>query len=135
MPCIYHETAEEIRRNDQLARERDLAPLREEIHVLQEELKEREAMLCGVLSSLFTLDGYWGSSCKVDGNDMGFSSAVREQFDETESGVSWDQVQAWWLNHRAQDEARRKAEADALAEKRAAALAKLTPAERELLGV
>lgn len=135
MPCRTYETPEEIQRQDQIARERELAPLREEIHVLKQGLAEREAMLCGVLSSLYTLDGYWGASCKVEGKDMGFSSAVREQFDETESGVSWDQVQAWWLNHRAQDEARRKAEADALAEKRAVALAKLTPAERELLGV
>lgn len=135
MPCIYHETAKEIQRNEQLARERELAPLREEIRVLQEELKERDAMMCGVLSSLFTLDGYWGASCKVDGNNMGFSSAVRAHFDETESGVSWEQLESWWVDHRAQDEARRKAEAAALAAKRAAALCKLTPAEREILGV
>lgn len=132
MPCIYHETAEEIQRNEQLARERELAPLREEIRVLQEELAERDAMLCGVLSSIYYLDGYIQTNMIL--KDY-FSNSVREWFNETESGVTWERLEAWWAEHKEQDEARKRKEAVILAAKRAAALSKLTPAERELLGV
>lgn len=127
MPCIYHETAEEIRRNEQLARERELALLREEIHVLQEELKEREAMLCGVFTLLE--NGFESHGITF------YLQAVLEKVDWTEAGVSITQAKAWWADHKEQDEARKRKEAVILAAKRAAALAKLTPAERELLGV
>jgi hypothetical protein len=132
MPCRTYETPEEIQRQDQIARERELAPLRTEIHVLQEELAERDAMLCGVLSSIYYLDGYIQTNMIL--KDY-FSNSVREWFNETESGVTWERLQSWWADHKAQDEARKQAEAADREQKRAAVLAKLTPAERELLGV
>ena len=132
MPCRTYETPEEIQRQDQIARERELAPLRTEIHVLQEELAEREAMLCGVLSSIYYLDGYIQTNMIL--KDY-FSNSVREWFNETESGVTWERLEEWWAEHKAQDEARKQAEAADREQKRAAVLAKLTPAERELLGV
>ena len=132
MPCRTYETPEEIQRQDQIARERELAPLRTEIHVLQEELAEREAMLCGVLSSIYYLDGYIQTNMIL--KDY-FSNSVREWFNETESGVTWERLETWWSAHLIQDEARKRKEEVILAAKRAAALAKLTPAERALLGV
>jgi hypothetical protein len=106
-----------------------------DLFVCQEELRERDAMLCAILSSIYFLDGYADASCKVNGACMPFSAAVEEWFDWKKSGVSWERVQAWWCDHKAQDEARRQAEAEELARKKAAALSKLTPEERALLGV
>ena len=135
MPCRTYETPEEIARFEQEARERNLAPLREEIHVLKAELAERDAMLCGVMSSICYLDGYNGATINVEGRTAGLYQLVHDNFDETDSGVTWSQLEAWWSDHLIQDEARKRKEAVILAAKRAAALAKLTPAEREILGV
>lgn len=136
MPCMTYETPEEIQRAAaeamMLRRERELAPLKTEIAVLKQELAERDAMLCGVLSSIYYLDGYIQTTMIL--KDY-FSNSVREWFNETESGVTWERLQAWWADHKAQDEARKQAEAPAPALKREAALAKLTPEERKLLGV
>lgn len=110
-------------------------PLQEEIHVLTEELRERDAMLCAILSSIYFLDGYAAASCKVNDISMPFSAAVEEWFDWEESGVSWEHLQAWWTAHQEQDCVRREQEALEVARKREAALAKLTPEEREILGL
>jgi hypothetical protein len=44
-------------------------------------------------------------------------------------------MEAWWVSHREQDRARKAVEAEAQVRKREAALAKLTPEERALLGL
>jgi hypothetical protein len=131
MPCIYHETAEEIRARKLAERaEREHAvtgPLIAKIDIQAAQIAELEAMLCGVFSLL----------------EAGFEShgitfylqAVLEKVDWAEAGVSMTQAKAWWADHKAHDEARKRKEAVILAAKRAAALAKLTPSERELLGV
>lgn len=132
MPCMTYETPEEIERFAQEARNRNLAPLREEIDVLRAELAERDAMLCGVLSSIYKLDGYIQNTMILQDY---FSNSVGEWFNEAEAGVTWDSVQQWWTDHKLKDEARKAVEAAERERKREAALAKLTPEERALLGV
>ncbi len=135
MPCMTYETPEEIREGARRALNRQREPLQHEIDVLKQELAEREAMLCGVLSSMFELDGYLGAAISLDGAARKFSYCVQEYFDEREAGVSWAMMEAWWVSHREQDRARKAAQAEAHTRKREAALAKLTPEERALLGL
>jgi hypothetical protein len=135
MPCVYHESPSEIQEREQRALNRQLEPLQHEIDVLKQELAERDAMLCGVLSSMFELDGYLGAAISLDGAARKFSYCVQEYFDEREAGVSWAMMEAWWVSHREQDRARKAVEAEAQVRKREAALAKLTPEERALLGL
>lgn len=135
MPCIHYESDDEIRRRKEIEAETSLTPLREKIRILEVLLKERDAMLCAVLSSIYTLDGYAGASCKVNDTSMPFSAAVVEWFDWEEAGVSWEQVMAWWTEHQEQDRVRREQEALEVERKREVALAKLTPEERKILGV
>jgi len=135
MPCVYHESPEEIREGARRALNRQLEPLQAEIDMLKHDIAVREAMLCGVLSSMFDLDGYLGAAISLDGAARKFSYCVQEYFDEAEAGVSWAQLESWWVDHREQDRRRREAEAAILAARRAAALVKLTPEERELLGL
>jgi hypothetical protein len=108
---------------------------REQVWVLQEKLRERDAMLCGVLSSIHFLDGYLDAHIKIEGKTMLFSDAVREYFNEDEAGITWEQAMEWWTDHQEQDRVRREQEALEIARKREAALAKLTPEERTLLGI
>jgi hypothetical protein len=103
-----------------------------DLFVCQEELRERDAMLSGLLDSIYKLDGHIQSTMILKGY---VSNSVREWFNETKAGVTWERLEAWWADHKAQDEARRQAEAQAQACKREAALAKLTLQERKLLGV
>jgi hypothetical protein len=125
MPCLHYETPEEISRREKLQKQNLLAPLKEEISVLREELSEREAMLCAILSSIYHLDGYIQKNMIL--KDY-FSNAVREWFDETEAGVTWEQVESWWHEHKTKDQRR-------LDEVRKNALSKLSSEERVALGL
>jgi hypothetical protein len=98
-----------------------------DLYVAQEELRERDSMLCGVFRLLE--EGFESHGITF------YLQAVLEKVDWAEAGVSMSRAQAWWTDHKAQGEARRKAEAEALARKREAALSKLTDEEREILGV
>lgn len=120
MPCITYETPEEIRRSKELARERRLAPLREEISVLGEKLRERDAMLCAVLT---TIDRF------------GDLDLIACNLDAREAGVSWDQISAWWQDHLERDAERRHQEALRIEARRKEILARLTNEEREILGL
>jgi hypothetical protein len=63
--------------------------------------------------------------------------AVLDQVDWKEAGVKRYQFESWWATHKAEDELRRTAEQAAAERKRkiSAARAKLTPEERQLLGL
>lgn len=51
MPYITYESDDDIHHRQEIETENRMAPLREEIYVLKEELKERDAMLCAILGS------------------------------------------------------------------------------------
>lgn len=120
MPCITYESPEDTRRNEELARKRTLAPLREEIDVLREKLRERDAMLCAVLTVVDRFGNFDLIACNLDAG---------------EAGVSWDQISAWWQDHLERDAARREKEALRREQRRREILARLTNEEREILGL
>ena len=142
MPCVTYETPEEIAARLRAAEadrasamERTLGPLHAKIDIQGRQIAELEAMLCGVLAAAYFLDGYWDAHIKINGSTFSFSQAIQEWFDETEVGLTWQAVEAWYDDHKQKDEARKTVEAAERERKREAALAKLTPAERELLGL
>lgn len=105
MPC-RDEWAEE---QDRKAAFRELAMVR--------------ASLCAVLTF-------------IEGDKSAFDAMLKD-IDWKEAGVSKREFLAWWEDHKVEDAMRRKQEA---AERRAkeirkAALAKLTPEEKKILGV
>jgi hypothetical protein len=79
------------------------------------------AMLCGLIGALEKSD---------------FLDAL-DRIDWKEAGVSRAEFNAWWKQHREQDEDRRVREAEKAIKEKAKkeALAKLTPEERKALGV
>lgn len=120
MPCITYETPEEIRRSEELAREHNLAPLREEIRALGEKLRERDAMLCAVLTVIDRYGDFDLIACNLDAR---------------EAGVSWNQISVWWQDHLERDAERRHQEALRREQRRREILARLTNEEREILGL
>lgn len=88
----------------------------------QARLKQERAMFEALLCASFTLL-----------EDQG----LLDQLNWEEAGVTKKDALAWWTSHKKEDEARRKREArrKVKEEKRKQALAKLTPAERKILGV
>ncbi len=142
MPCVTYETPEEIaarliasEADRESAMERTLGPLHAKIDIQGRQIAELEAMLCGVLSSLAFLDRYGSARVQVEGMHIGFYDVVRDYFDEAEAVVTWQQLEAWWEDHQLQDRLRKQAEQQAVEARKQAALAKLTPEERELLGL
>lgn len=142
MPCVTYETPEEIaarlrasEADRESAMERTLGPLHAKIDIQGRQIAELEAMLCGVLTAAYILDGYWAAHIKLYGRLFSFSEAIQEWFNEAEAGLTWQAVEAWYDDHKQKDEARKAVEAAERERKREAALAKLTPAERELLGL
>jgi len=99
---------------------------------LDEELAERSmlsASLCAILSTI---------------EDQTVLKSFFDRIDWMEAGVARGELERWWKEHKAEDARRRKAEAKRRkrAEERGqsqlareTALAKLTAAERKLLGV
>ena len=138
MPCMTYETPAEI-----AARERErekqilsdaIEPLHAKIDIQRGQISHLEAMLCGVLSSLITMQGY-GYTVMSDGGSKGVYDATQDWFNEDESGVTWSYLEEWWADHQAEDARRKAAEQAALEARKQAALSKLTPEERELLGI
>lgn len=123
MPCMDYETPSE--RGVRLKAEKDAhqAPLRKQIDQLQRSLAEREAMLCAVLRALCNLPP--GVYDKLDP-----WAAAMALIDAKASvhGVSMESIQVWWQEHQVKDQAR-------VAQVRERALSKLTPEEREVLGL
>jgi hypothetical protein len=136
---MTYESPEEIAARER-EREQELlndatGPLIAKIDIQGRQIAELEAMLCGLMSSLVYLEGYGCSAAPVAAARKGVYDAVHDNFDETECGVTWQQLENWWTEHKAEDARRKAAEQVILAVQRRKALAKLTPAERELLGV
>lgn len=139
MPCMTYETPEEIaareHEREQERLELTIGPLHAKIDIQGRQIAQLEAMLCGVMSSISYLDGYNGATINMEGRTAGLYQLVHDNFNETESGVTWYQLEEWWAEHKAEDERRKAAEQVILAVKRRKALAKLTPEERALLGI
>lgn len=139
MSCIYHESPAEIHAREMAERsEREqvlTAPLIAKIDIQGRQIAHLEAMLCGVLSSVVFLSGYHDAALQVEGRKITIMDAVRDYYNEDESGVTWNYLEEWWADHKLQDARRKQAEAEAREQKRAAALSKLTQEEREILGV
>lgn len=116
---------------------------REEQAELRRKLSTVEAMLCGVLTVLENASQF--GNVPITGNAIGH---VFDRFDYDESGITRKELINWWKKHKLEDELRRAEEArkvqalidkaaaeKALAEAKASAIAKLTPAERKALGL
>lgn len=127
MPCIYHETPEEIHSREEAIRRGREGPLRTEISRLERELAQREAMLCGVFTLLengFTSHGI-----------TFYLPAVLDRVNWQEAGTTRMWTEQWWEDHKERDAERRAEEARQLARRRQEILARLTPEEREILGI
>jgi hypothetical protein len=132
MPCFVEPTKQELELIEQQRAQQLVQPLEEEILDLQTKLAQRDAMLCGILSSVFALDGYIKSSMVSEDH---FSSAVKNWFAEAEAGVTWDDVIQWWTAHQEQDRQREQDEAAQREQLRQELVNKLSSEERALLGV
>lgn len=89
-----------------------------ELKKINTRLDKVAGMLCMVLTTL------------EEENELGH---FKELFNYKESGITREELMAWWREHKAEDCVRR--EREKAEEKKRLALAKLTPEERELLGV
>lgn len=81
-----------------------------------------KAALCAVLHAMFA---------------KGIHPFEDPVIDWKEAGVTKKELRTWWINHLREDEVRKEREAKEkqLKEEKRAALAKLTPKERALLGL
>jgi hypothetical protein len=136
---MTYESPEEINARARAAQaERDsnlTGPLLAKIDIQGRQIAELEAMLCGVMRSLAYLEGYECSAAPVAAARRAVYNAVHDNFDETECGVTWQQLEEWWEDHQERDAERRAQEAFALERRRREILARLTDEEREILGV
>jgi hypothetical protein len=136
MPCRVDPTPEELAQEARRREQAITGPLHEEISVLKEELKEREAMLCGVLSALTEMDCATHMILTSDQMPLKIvRDAMPVWYDQHAAGVSWLEVQSWWEDHKERDAERRAQEAAQREIKRRAILARLSAEDREILGV
>lgn len=100
----------------------------QEVGTLEKKLKLTEAMLCAVLAAINSKVMFAQIMAIVDEN---------EEIGTTDAGISSAEIRSWWMKHQKADQARREAEAKQRREleTRKAALAKLTPEEKKLLGL
>lgn len=110
MPCRVDPSPEEIAKNQT---DRVKAAVAEK----QRELDTVEAMLCALIRRGINADG-----------TLRFFDDTRDFVDWDEAGVTFEEFEKWWEKHELKDSQRRQKE-------RAAALKKLTPRERAILGV
>jgi hypothetical protein len=124
MPCIYEETVQE--RMERLAR-LDKADHKKNLEAkIADNLAEREAMLCAVLSAISYVDG---GAFGPPGAERLFNR-VLDYIDAytDEHSVDSEQVQIWWERHKEADRVRKQ-------KIRENALNKLTDEERRVLGI
>lgn len=92
---------------------------------LKRQVSFAESALCQTLAAfdrvLYDVINRYGSEIR--------SANCLDFIDYEEAGITRDELERWWKNHKALDEKHRKEEA------RKKALAKLTQTERELLGL
>lgn len=120
MPCRVDPTPQELAQERRKATEAITGPLHEQIFALEQQLQERDAMLCGVLTTLeqfYTFD------------------VVSDNWDAQEAGVTWEQVGIWWRAHLEKDRLRREKQALEREALRRKLLSKLSKEEREILGL
>ena len=127
MPCRVDPTPEELAESRRLREQAITGPLHEEISVLKEELKEREAMLCGVFTVLE--NGFESHGITF------YLAAVLEQVNWKEAGVTMHATETWWEDHKERDAEQRAQEAAARERRRRDILARLSAEEREILGL
>lgn len=133
MPCIVHETPDEIAENARRAQDKITGPLHSQIQNLTRKLAERDAMLCAVLTVFEE-----GRLTFTDDRDDQFAFGLYDLYHEVdweEAGVSKSDMVEWWKDHKEQDAKRQAQEAAKLAARRKRALEKLTSKERLLLGL
>lgn len=144
MPCSTYQTPEELDADRRQRRRELLAPLQEEIDVLKLELAERDAMLCGVITAVSArerltherLETSWsGDGPRPKVTDEYLLEEFRRTYDETKAGVTWNGLMEWWKSHQKRDEQRRQDEAAAQEARRQEIIQRLTPEEREILGL
>lgn len=101
-----------------------VAPLNAEIDQLKSQLADRDAMLCAVLTVFEEqrMAGY---------NYAELCSYINWQA----AGIKEIDFDRWWVAHQERDRQRKKREAEQLVEQRRAAMARLTPKERKILGL
>lgn len=96
--------------------------------------EQLEAALCGVMTVL-------EDAGKIGGLGVVSVPEALSRVDWKEAGITRAAVAAWWKSHKAADKARReseerkRADAERQAMLKASALSKLTPAERNALGI
>jgi hypothetical protein len=77
-------------------------------------------MLCAVMLSL---------------ERWGYTQYVIARIDQQEAGVSMNAIETWWHEHKIQDAERRVREAQAMEAQRKEIIDRLTPEERQILGI
>ena len=134
MPCVTYETLEEIaarlrasEADRESAMERTLGPLHAKIDIQGRQIAELEAMLCGVFTLL-------ENGICVNSSDL-FLDDILTQVNWKGTGTTQMWAEEWWAEHKKQDTLRKEAEQILMEVKRRTALSKLTPEERELLGL
>ena len=131
MPCIYHETPEEIHARELADRaEREHAvtgPLIAKIDIQDRQIAELEAMMCGVFTLLD--DGFTSHGITF------YLPAVLDRVNWQETGTTRMWTDEWWEDHKERDAERRAEEARQLERRRQEILARLTEEEREILGL
>lgn len=135
MPCRVDPTPQELAQERQKATEAITGPLREQIFALEQQLQERDAMLCGVLTAITSMEAAPNVRVQHDGGYRRVMATVESHYDPHEAGVNWAMLQAWWVEHQRQDRERREREAAELATRRQKILSKLSDEERKILGV
>lgn len=109
-------------------------------HVVDRTDYSQIKFLSAVLCAVFTfLDSKKSPIGLVEG--PGNPEGLLDHLDWKEAGVTREQVERWWRRHKKEDRARRKREKQEREERRKAreardrALAKLSPEDRQALGV
>ena len=127
MPCRVDPTPEEIAQERQRNREAITGPLNARISELKAQLAERDAMLCAVFTVLE--NGFQSHGVTF------YLRAILNKVNWQEAGTTLHATEAWWEDHKERDAERRAQEAAEREAKRKAILARLSPEEREILGL
>ena len=131
MPCIYHETPEEIHARELADRaEREHAvtgPLIAKIDIQDRQIAELEAMMCGVFYLLE--NGFTNRGVTI------YLQEILDRVNWQETGTTQMWTEDWWEDHKEQDRQRRIEEGRKRERRRREILARLTEEEREILGL
>jgi hypothetical protein len=110
-------------------------PLQELVDVLTAQLRERDAMLCGVLTALADIDDAAHMRLTSDNLPLKILSDAMPVWYERKSGVGWEEIDRWWNLHQIKDRLRLEQEVQERERKRQEILSRLSAEEREILGI